>query len=111
MGLRRVILHFTPGSSEAELEFAVGAAEASLTMGLDGVFRISELHGQRWACRGHWVNDATFVLEQEAPRKVLRRRVTLNFQGDTLSFEVHDRITDSVDSYIASMTEAPPVAK
>ncbi len=82
-----------------------------LTIALDGVFRIGEIHGQRWACRGYWVNGASFVLEQEAPGKVLCRRVTLNFQGDTLSFETHDRITDSVDIYSARMTEAPPVAK
>ena len=42
MGLRHLILHFTPGSSEAELEFVVGTAAASITIGLDGVFRISE---------------------------------------------------------------------
>lgn len=111
LGLRRLILHFTPGSSEAEIEFAVGPVEATLAIGLDGVFRIGELHGQRWACRGRWVNDATFVLEQEAPGKVLSRRVTLDFQGDTLSFEAHDRITDSVDIYNARMVVAPPAAK
>jgi CubicO group peptidase (beta-lactamase class C family) len=111
IGLRRLILHFTPGSSEAELEFVVGAAAASMTIGLDGVFRISELYGQRWACRGRWVNDETFILEQEALGKVLRRRATLNFEGDTLSFEVHDRVTDSVDIYSARMAGAPPAAK
>jgi CubicO group peptidase (beta-lactamase class C family) len=111
MGLRRLILHFTPGSSEAELEFVVGAMAASLTIGLDGVFRTSELYGQRWACRGRWENSETFVLEQEALGKVLRRRATLHFHGDTLSFETHDRITDSIDNYSARMTGAPPVAK
>jgi CubicO group peptidase (beta-lactamase class C family) len=111
MGLRRLILHFTTGSSEAELEFVVGAVDASLTIGLDGAFRISDLYGQRWACRGHWIDDDTFVLEQEAIGKVLRRRATLNFQGDALSFEIHDRITDTVDTHSARMTEAPPVAK
>ena len=111
MGLRRLILHFTPGSSEAELAFVVGAVAASITIGLDGVFRTSELYGQRWACRGQWVNGETFVLEQELPGKVLRRRVTLSFQGDTLSFEIHDRVTDSVDIYSAKMAAAPPVAK
>ncbi|MDH3216924.1 MAG: beta-lactamase family protein [Candidatus Krumholzibacteria bacterium] len=111
MGLRRLNLHFTPGSSEAELEFVVGAAAGSLTIGLDGVFRISELYGQRWACRGRWVNGETFILEQEAPGKVLRRRATLTFQGDTLRFEVHDRVTDSVDIFSAKTAGAPPVAK
>jgi CubicO group peptidase (beta-lactamase class C family) len=111
MGLRRLILHFTPGSSEAELEFVVGAVAASLTIGLDGVFRISELYGQRWACRGRWVDDETFILEQEALGKVLRRQVTFNFQGDTLSFEVHDRVTNLVNTYNAKMAGAPPVAK
>ena len=111
MGLRHLILHFTPGSSEAELEFVVGATAASLTIGLDGVFRISELFGQRWACRGRWVNGETFVLEQEALGKVLRRRVTLSFEGDTLSFEIHDRVTGSVDIYSAKMAGIPPVTK
>jgi CubicO group peptidase (beta-lactamase class C family) len=111
IGLRRLILHFTPGSSEAELEFVVGAVAASITIGLDRVFRISELYGQRWACRGRWINGDTFILEQEALGKVLRRRVTLNFEGDTLSFEAHDRVTDSVDIYSAKMAGAPPAAK
>ncbi len=101
MGLRRLILHFTPGSSEAELEFVLGAAAASITIGLDGVFRISKLYRQHWACRGRWSNDETFILEQEAIGRVLRRRITLNFQGETLSFEVHDRITDSSEIYNA----------
>jgi len=57
------------------------------------------------------VNGETFVLEQEAPGKVLRRRVTLNFQGDTLSFEAHDRVTDSVDSFSAKLSGVPPVAE
>jgi len=111
MGLRRIILHFTPGSSDAELEFVVGGAAASITIGLNGAFRFSELYGQRWACRGQWVNGETFILEQEAIGKVLRRRITLNFEGDTLSFEVHDRITNSVNIYGAKMVGAPPVAK
>ncbi len=111
MGLRRLILHSTPGSSEAELEFVVGAAAASITIGLDGVFRFSELLGQRWACRGRWVNGQAFALEQEAPGKVLRRRAALNFEGDTLSFEVHDQVTGSVDIYSAKMVAAPPVAR
>lgn len=111
MGLRRLVLHFTPGSSEAELEFMLGAAEASMTIGLDGVFRTSESYGQRWACRGQWVNDETFVLEQEAPGKVLRRRARLNFHGDTLRFEIHDRISDSIDIFGAKMVGAPSVAK
>jgi CubicO group peptidase (beta-lactamase class C family) len=111
MGLRQLILHFTPGSSEAQLEFVVGAVAASVTIGLDGAFRISELHGQRWAFRGGWVNGETFIVEQEALGKVLRRRVTLTFQGDTLSFEAHDRVTDSVDNYSAKMAAAPPAAR
>jgi len=111
IGLRRVILHFTPGSSEAEFEFVVGAAAASITVGLDGVFRISESYGRSWAYRGRWVNGETFILEQESPGKVLRRRTTLNFQGATLSFEVHDRVTDSVDIYSAKMAGTRPVAK
>jgi CubicO group peptidase (beta-lactamase class C family) len=82
MGLRRLILHFSPGSSD-----------------------------QSWAWRGRWVNGETFILEQEAIGKVLRRRVTLDFQGDTLSFEAHDRVNDSVDLYRAKMVGAPPVAK
>jgi len=111
MGLRRLVLHFTPGASEAELEFVVGAAAASITIGLDGVFRFSELYGQRWACRGGWENGESFVLEQEAPGKVLRRRVTLNFQGDTLSFKIHDRVTNSIEVYNARMAETSPGAK
>jgi CubicO group peptidase (beta-lactamase class C family) len=111
MGLRSLVLHFTRDSSEAELEFVVGAAAASITIGLDGVFRFSELYGQRWACRGRWVNGETFTLEQEAVGKVLRRRATLNFQGDTLSFEIHDRVTKSVDIYSAKVAGAPSGAK
>lgn len=111
MGLRSLVLHFTSGSPEAEIEFVVGEVEGSLTIGLDGVFRISELHGQRWACRGHWINGQSLTLEQEAPGKVLRRRITLNFQGDTLNFEAHDQITNSSEVYSAKMAEVPPVAR
>jgi CubicO group peptidase (beta-lactamase class C family) len=110
LGLRRLILHFTPGSSEAELEFVVGAA-ASMAIGLDEVYRITELYGQRWACRGRWVNGETFTLEQEAPGKVLRRRATMNFRGDKLGLEIHDLLTDSVDIYSAEMVGVPPVTK
>ena len=84
---------------------------ASMTIGLDGVFRIGELFGQRWACRGGWVNGETFIVEQEAFGKVLRRRATLSFAGDTLSFEIHDRVTGSVDIYSAKMATVPPAAK
>jgi CubicO group peptidase (beta-lactamase class C family) len=109
MGLRRMILHLTPGASEAELEFVVGTVPGSITIGLDGVFRMTALYGQRWACRGGWVDRDTFVLEQEALGKVVRRRVTLNFHGDTLNFETHDRVTDAVDVYGATMV-GPPVS-
>ncbi len=111
IGLRNLTLHFTPGAPEARLDFVIGAAAASLRIGLDGVFRISELYGRRWACRGRWSNAETFILEQEAVRKVLRRRITLNFQGETLNFEVHNRITDLIETYNAQMAEAPPAAK
>ena len=40
-----------------------------------------------------------------------RRRITLNFQGETLNFEVHDRITDLIQTYSAKMADAPPAAK
>ena len=111
MGLRRLIMHLTSGSSEAELEFVVGAVAASIKIGLDGVFRTSELFGQKWACRGRWVNGETFILEQEARGKVLRRCVTLSFQGDALSFKVHDLVTDSVDIYYAKVAGIPSVGK
>ena len=111
MGLRQLILHFTPDSPEAELEFVVGAVTASITIGLDGGLRISELLGQRWACRGRWADDETFTLEQEALGKVLRRSVVLNFEGDTLSFEVHDQVTGSIDVYGARMSAARPTSQ
>jgi hypothetical protein len=111
MRLRSLVLHFTPGSPEAELEFVVGEVAGSLTIGLDGVFRIRELSGQRWACRGRWENGESLTLEQEAPGKVLRRRLTLSFQGDNLSLEAQDRITDSIETYSARMAKAPSVAE
>jgi hypothetical protein len=111
MGLRHLMLQFTPGSPEAELEFVVGPAAANITIGLDGVYRISELYGQRWACRGRWVNGESFILEQEALGKVLRRRATLNFEGDTLSFELHGQVRGSVDMYSAKMTAGLPVGQ
>jgi len=111
MRLRQMILHFPPGSSEAELEFVVGPVGASMTIGLDGAFRTSELHGQRWACRGQWMNGETFVVEQEAPGKVLRRRATLSFHGDALRFELHDLITNSIDIYNAKMARASSITK
>jgi len=110
-GFRQLVLHFTPGSPEAELEFAVGTFAASITIGLDGIFRIGDLYGQRWAFRGRWANDDTFILEQEAIGRVLSRRITLSFHGDTLSFESHDRITDTVDTYSATMLDVPPPAR
>jgi hypothetical protein len=42
---------------------------------------------------------------------VLRRRATLNFQGSTLRFEVHDLITNSVDIYSAEMAGTPAVTR
>ncbi|MCP4570793.1 MAG: serine hydrolase [bacterium] len=109
MGLRRLALHFTEGSSAAELEFVVGGIAAQLTIGLNGVRRDSELFGQRWACRGNWLDGETFVLEQEAPGKALRRRATLSFQGDTLTFEIRDEITGSVEIYTADMVTTSTV--
>ena len=111
MGIRDLTLHFSPGSSEASLVFVVGAAAASLTIGLDEVFRISDLYGQRWACRGRWTNVDTFVIEQEAIGKVLRRRITFNFRGETLNFEVQDKITGLIEHFSATMAGAPPAAK
>jgi CubicO group peptidase (beta-lactamase class C family) len=111
MGFRHLILQFTPGSPEAELEFTIGPVAASMTIGLDGVFRNSELLGQRWAYRGRWVNGESFILEQEALGKVIRRRATLNFKGDTLSFEIHDRVTGSIEIYRAKMAVAQPGAQ
>jgi CubicO group peptidase (beta-lactamase class C family) len=111
MGLRSLVLRFTSGSSEAEIEFVVGETAGSMTIGLDGVYRISELYGQRWACRGHWASGESFILEEEAPGKVVSRRVHMIFHGETLSFEVHDRIADSVETYLARTAEAPPAAE
>jgi hypothetical protein len=111
MGLRRLELQFAPGSSEAKFAFTLGPAAASLTIGVDGVFRITELQGQRWACRGRWMNGEAFVLEQEAIGKVLRRQVTLNFEGDALNFELRDQITGSVESLRATMVAAVPGAQ
>jgi len=48
MGLRRLALHFTPGAPEARLQFSVGLVAASMKLGLDEVFRVSEFYGQRW---------------------------------------------------------------
>jgi CubicO group peptidase (beta-lactamase class C family) len=111
MGLRHLTLHFTPGLSDAELEFDVGGMVARLTIGLDDVFRVSELFGQRWACRGRWVDDEVFVIDQEVLGKVLSRRISLTFQGDSLSFEVHDRIMDMVGNYSAKKAGTSPDAR
>jgi len=99
MGLRQIILHFTPGSPEAELEFVVGPAAASIPIGLDGRFRRSPLFGQLWACRGRWEDGETFVVEQDALGRVLRRFVTMNFHNDNLRFEVLNRIDNTVEAF------------
>jgi len=104
-GFRRLTLYFTPGASEARLEFVVGTVAASFTIGLDGAFRVSELYGQRWACRGEWAGDETFVLEQELMGKVLRRRITMEFHGEALDVEIHDPIANSFDTFGASMVQ------
>ena len=101
-GIRRITLHFTPGASEAGLDFVVGAVPAKFTIGMDGAFRISELYGQRWACRGHWTDDDTFVLEQEFMGKVIRREITMKFHGDTLELNIYDPITNTFDTFEAS---------
>ena len=102
---------FTVTGKQMQLGMQVNDRRYSFAVGLDGVYRTSELHSQRWACRGRWVNGNTFMLEQEAPGKVLRRGVTMTFKGDTLSFEVHDRITDSVHIYNAKMVGEPTGTK
>jgi len=111
MRLRSLTLHFPTGSPEATIEFVVGPMGGSLPVGLDGTFRVADLFGQRWACRGHWENGETFTVEQEAPSKVLRRRITFSFQGDTMSFEVNDRITGSVENFSAKMAETESSAR
>ena len=54
------------------------------------------------------LDGETLVVEQEALGKVLRRRATLNFEGDNLSFEIQDQVTGSVDIYRAKMSALPP---
>jgi CubicO group peptidase (beta-lactamase class C family) len=96
---RSCALSITPGSSEAELSFVIGPARRSLVIGLDDRYRISDLNGQRWACRGHWETEDTFAIEQEVVGKVLRRTARLSFTGDTLSFEVLDRVSGRVEVF------------
>jgi hypothetical protein len=102
MGLTEMTLHFTPDSPEAELDLALGGMTLGVTIGLDGAYRTSDLLGQRWAYRGQWVDDATFLLEQEVPGKVLRRRAKLTFEGDALELEVYDRVSGVVETHGAT---------
>jgi len=53
------------------------------------------------------MNSDTFVVEEEAPGKVLCRLVTLRFQGSVLHMEVRDVIADSLESYDAEMVREP----
>ena len=102
-GLRTMNLKFTPGAREASIDVTVGFAKLSLSVGLDGGYRYTEMYDQRWACRGRWVDDGVFVVEQEAMGKVVRRQLTMNFENDGLSLEIHNLIDNSVEMYNASL--------
>ncbi len=99
IGFSSCTLSFTPGSPEAELAFVVSGVSQRLTVGLDGRYRFTDLNDQRWACRGAWENDDTFVMDQECVGKVLRRVARLSFQDKALSFEVRDQVRGTVELY------------
>jgi CubicO group peptidase (beta-lactamase class C family) len=102
VGLYQMVLNFEEGSSECELRSTMGMVTVSMMAGLDGAFRFTDIFPHRWACRGEWADDHTFVVEQEAIGKVLRREATFKFSGDTLTLEIYDRLTNVFDVFTAT---------
>jgi CubicO group peptidase (beta-lactamase class C family) len=107
MGLYRMILNFEPGSPECDLRSNMGMMTVSMVVGLDGAFRFTDIYPHRWACRGQWIDDHTFVVEEEAIGKVVRREATLKFSGDALTLEIYDPLTNVFHTFTATATPPP----
>lgn len=109
LGLRRVNLTFLRNTPEARLEVDMSSSWEGLRIGLDGTYRYVDSQGRRWACRGRWEDQDTFVVDQELVGMVMRRRATFEFAGDSLALEVLDRVDGSVLRLRAGM--APPATR
>lgn len=75
-------------TAEAELSIKMVDAEEPSTgkVGLDGVFRITEgAWGMPEGARGSWVDDHTFVFEQDRFANNNRLIVTFEFEGDDVT--------------------------
>ena len=67
---------------EAVLKLMMGAGDEGCTVGLDGVFRITNTGGAYdVACMGHWSDDHTFELDWTQVGANQRHVVTFSFEG------------------------------
>jgi hypothetical protein len=81
LGLKSFSLSFKEGAATIELHFQDRSAR--LAIGLDNVFRLTDLGGVgTLAERGAWVDGHTFQLDERFLGDASRRELQLAFEGD-----------------------------
>jgi CubicO group peptidase (beta-lactamase class C family) len=92
LGWRSLSLHFE--TSDAVLDLGLERGDLKLPIGLDNVFRITEVDGiGSLAERGAWLDDRTFRYEERFVGQSTRGEIRLVFEGDEV--EVTAKGTDS----------------
>ncbi len=87
LGLERLALTFEEGGDEAALKARVAGMDFLFPVGLDGVYRFSEVSpsGDPAAVRGRWETENRFVLDYNEITRINRFRMELTFSGDDVT--------------------------
>jgi CubicO group peptidase (beta-lactamase class C family) len=90
-GWKTLTLHLEEGSSEAKVSVLDGARQTDLAIGMDNVYRRTDIGGKATWARGHWEGDSVLVVRQlQWIPDLEETEYRLDFSGDDLKIHVEE---------------------
>ncbi len=77
-------LVFDPDEDFAVFNYSAGDKHYSITVGMDGMYRWTRVHDERYAAKGSWTSPDTFVIDYEIIGYSSRGKWTLRFVQDEI---------------------------
>jgi CubicO group peptidase (beta-lactamase class C family) len=94
MGYRSMSLSFEPGEPEADIALSFGSKRIKASVGLDGVYRLSESEGHLRAYKGHWEDEHTFSIDYQIVDYTERGSARIRFDRSKVTVWIEGEIQD-----------------
>ena len=105
MNFKSLSLDFGTKKDEALLTLFYQGRNFQVPVGLDSVYRLTNVEGYLRAYRGFWENDNTFVIDYQVVDSSQRGKINVTFDGDKMTVVSREVVSGSSNKLSARMKD------